>query len=148
MRAPVFHVELHSRIADLGPLVHDLQDWMAAAGAPAPAIRDAALILDELFTNIVLHGYQGRPDGWVEVQAEVRGASLQMTLRDRGPAFDPRSVPWPDASSPLEQRPVGGLGLMFVQRLADEVAYRRLPEAGDEGINELRITRHFAHPAR
>lgn len=151
MHAPVFHAELQSRIAEFGPLAHALQTWLAEAGVPAPAIRDATLILDELFTNIVMHGYQGRTDGWVQVQAQVQGASLTLIVRDRARAFDPRSAPWPDASSPLEARPMGGLGLMFVQRLADELSYRRLPadapatEGGE--VNELRITRHFANPA-
>ena len=91
--------------------------------------------------------YQGRPDGWVEVLAEVRGASLFLTLRDRAPAFDPRRGPTPDRSSPLEERPVGGLGLMFVQRLSDAFDYRRIPESAGGGINEVRITRHLAQPA-
>lgn len=147
MPSPAFHMELHSRISEFGPMARALQAWLEAAGAPAGAIRDATLMLDELFTNIVMHGYRGRPDGWVELLAEVRGASLFLTLRDRAPAFDPRSVSWPSRSSPLEERSIGGLGLVFVHRLADELGYRRVPDAGGEGMNELRITRHFAQPA-
>lgn len=147
MPPPVFHAQLCSRIAELGPLLQALQAWLGEEGVPAPAIRDAALMLDELITNIVLHGYEGRTDGWIEVEAEVQGASLLLTLRDRAPAFDPRGAPWPDAGKPLDQRPIGGLGLMFVRRLADALEYRRtLATDGSEG-NELRITRHFAHPA-
>lgn len=124
-----------------------LQAWLENQGATSGAIRDAILILDELFTNIVMHGYEGRPDGWVEVLAEVRGASLYLTLRDRAPAFDPRLGPPPDHSSPLEERPIGGLGLMFVQRLSDAIDYRRLPGPPGSGVNEVRVTRHFAQPA-
>lgn len=147
MRPPVFHAQLESRIGEVSLLLQRLQNWLAGEGVPAAAIRDARLMMDELITNIVLHAYQGRPDGWIEVVAEVRGASLRLTLRDQGPAFDPRSAPRPDASSALEQRPIGGLGLMFVQRLADALDYRRLPGPAGAGVNELHITRHFAQPA-
>ncbi len=147
MRPPVFHAQLPSRIGEVGPLLLGLQEWLAAEGVPAPTIRDATLMLDELITNTVLHGYKVHPDGWIEVLAQVRGASLLLTLRDRAPAFDPRTAPHPDPASPLDLRPIGGLGLMFVRRLSDEIDYRRLsdPERGD--INELCITRHFAQPA-
>lgn len=147
MPSPVFHAELQSRISEFGPLVRALHPWLEGAGAPPGAIRDVTLMLDELFTNIVMHGYQGRPDGWVELVAEVKGASLLLTLRDRAPPFDPRNAPVPDRSSPLEERTIGGLGLVFVHRLADELGYRRLPEDHGAGINELRITRHLAQPA-
>ncbi len=147
MVSPVFRAELCSRSVEFGPMAHALHAWLQDHGAPPGAIRDATLILDELFTNIVLHGYKGRPDGWVEVLAEFRGASLFLTLRDRAPAFDPRRGPNPDRSSPLEERPVGGLGLMFVQRLSDAFDYRRLPDSVGGGINEVRITRHLAQPA-
>lgn len=147
MPSPVFHTELKSQISEFGALARVLHRWLESAGVPPGAIRDVTLILDELFTNIVMHGYQGRPDGWVELLAEVRGASLLLTLRDRAPPFDPRNAPAPDRSSPLEERSIGGLGLVFVHRLADELGYRRLHEAHGTGINELRITRHLAQPA-
>lgn len=147
MSTPVFHAQLCSRIAELGPLLQALQTWLGDEGVPAPAIRDAALMLDELITNIVMHGYEGRTDGWIEVEAQVQGASLLLTVRDSAPAFDPRSAPWPDADQPLDQRPVGGLGLMFVRRLADALDYRRNLATDGRESNELRITRHFAHPA-
>jgi len=147
MAPPAFHAQLSSRIADLPPLLQALQEWMGGIGVPAPAARDVNLMLDELITNIVLHGYEGRTDGWLEVEAEARGASLLLTLRDRAPAFDPRAAPWPDATSPLEQRPIGGLGLMFVRRLADAMDYRRYTTTEGSEVNELRLTRHFAQPA-
>lgn len=147
MHAPVFHAELQSRIADIAPLLQALQGWLTTEGVPASCIRDATLVLDELITNIVMHGYQGRTDGWVEVEAFVRGASLLMTLRDHAPAFDPRRARKADVKRTLDEREPGGLGLMFVQRLSDELQYRWLAQPSGPGINELRITRHFAHPA-
>ncbi len=148
MRPATFAAKLSSSIAEFAPVATALGEWLSTAGAPAAAARDIRLMLDELFTNIVFHGYGGGTDGWVEVRAAVKGAAVEIVLRDRGTPFDPTQTPDPDRSAPLEQRRIGGLGLYFVRRLADGLSYRRVQTEGDLSVNELRITKYFAHPAR
>jgi serine/threonine-protein kinase RsbW len=46
-------------------------------------------------------------------------------------------VPLPDLTLPLEERPLGKLGLFLVWHLIDEVTYRAPPEGG----NELTLTK-------
>ena len=82
-----------------------------------------------------------------KLRAEVKGAAVEVILRDRATPFDPTQAPHPDRGAPLEQRRIGGLGLYFVQRLADGLSYRRAQTEGGSGVNELRITKYFAHPA-
>ena len=48
-----------------------------------------------------------------------------LEFRDQGPAFDPLSGPAPDLDAPLEQRPVGGLGLVLVRALVEDARYLR-----------------------
>ena len=57
---------------------------------------------------------------------------------DDGPAFDPLAAQAPDTTLGLDERPVGGLGLMLVRRLMDDVAYERR-----DGRNHLRLRRRL-----
>lgn len=148
MRPPAFSVQMDSRVAAFTPVASSLGEWLAAAGVPAAACRDIILILDELFTNIVVHGYQGRPDGWIDLKAELRDASVNLVLRDQAPPFDPTRAPTSQPDEPLDQRRVGGLGVYFVRRLADQLAYRRATAEDGTAINELHITKYLTPASR
>ena len=46
-----------------------------------------------------------------------------MEIVDDGAPFNPLERESPDTTLPLEQRPVGGLGVMLVRHLVDEITY-------------------------
>ena len=86
---------------------------------------DLNLALEELFVNAVRHGgCAGRPDA-VRIRVELLQDGIRAEFSDRGPEFDPNSVPEPDLEGPLAGRPIGGLGLHLVRRTMREVQYRR-----------------------
>lgn len=143
MPAHRFHRELPARVDGLGALAQALSRWCREAGVPMGVAEAAALMVDELLANTVMHGYRGDPTGWIEVQARVVDASLEIVLRDRAPAFDPRCEPLPDTTLPVEQRRIGGLGLLFVRKMADVLDYRRMPDAPGGAMNEVRLVKKF-----
>ena len=106
-------------------------------------MHSVVLILDELFSNIVIHGYRGDPRGDILVEAQVCPDGLEVTLTDHAFPFNPLLVPEPDTTLPLEARPAGGLGLLFVRRTADSLAYRLASEGTAQAANQLRFTKRF-----
>ena len=50
---------------------------------------------------------------------------FSLTFVDSGVPFDPCNVPEADITLPLEERPIGGLGLLMVRKMMDEMRYRR-----------------------
>jgi serine/threonine-protein kinase RsbW len=73
----------------------------------------------EAFNNIVLHGYEGRDDGVIELEIRTRRDRISVELRDYGTSFDPTSVPEPD----FESLPESGFGL-FIIRAFMNISYR------------------------
>ena len=83
------------------------------------------LVVEELFMNSVMHGYGGvRDDGpiWLTLHPLPEGAAL--VIEDDAPPFDVlKDSPVPDTQSGVEERQIGGLGIMLVQNMADHVSY-------------------------
>ena len=82
------------------------------------AVLNAA---DEITSNIV--NYSGAVDYRISVE---RGYDrLRLSFSDSGKPYNPLSHVDPDTHAAIEDRPVGGLGLVVVKRLADRVTYAR-----------------------
>jgi anti-sigma regulatory factor (Ser/Thr protein kinase) len=139
--APVLHVA--ADLQNLSRIRRFVAEQGAALGAALDAVDDMILAVDEIATNIVVHGYRRlSPDAPIEekaeIEVEVRGEAdaLVVCLRDRAVFFDPREVPPPDLSLPLEQRPLGKMGVFLVNQLVDQVTHAARPQGG----NELTLT--------
>lgn len=102
-----------------------------ALGFEPDLIPNVQLAVDEVATNVILHGYHGQ-GGNLEVELERAGSDLVVHLRDEAPPFDPTSVPAPDLTLPLAKRPIGGLGIHLVRQAVDEVFHRVTATGGNE----------------
>ena len=112
--------------AQLPILTRFLQEFWSAANLPATHAPSFELALEEVFMNIVMHGSQPGIAPSVEVSLALADDGLTMTVEDNGPLFDPLTVPPPDLSGSLAERPVGGLGVFLVRQVMDEVSYCRV----------------------
>jgi anti-sigma regulatory factor (Ser/Thr protein kinase) len=92
----------------------------AATSASRQVLDDAMLLTSELVTNAVRHAGHAAEDP-IEVTVSVDERSLRVTVRDRGPGFDPDEL---DARSGE-----GGWGLDLVRRLSSRWGV----DSGDHG---------------
>jgi len=83
------------------------------------------LVLDELVTNIIDYGFEDAGRHEIRVTMGVEGRTLTIEIEDDARAFDPLAAPPPDLTLPLEDRPVGGLGIHIVRTVMDAVEYQR-----------------------
>lgn len=125
-----------TRMADLAGLTAFVERACARVGAGAEAAADLRLATEEVFTNIVRHGYGDQP-GPVTVRVEGTPAQIVVTLVDAAPDFDPDSLPAPDIHADCAQREPGGLGWHLVRQVMDEV--RREP--GAQGGNVFTLVK-------
>ena len=98
------------------------------------------VILEELFTNVVAHGYEGESEAdSVAVALDWRRGRLTINFIDDGPPFDPLAYSAPDLDAPAEQRPIGGLGIAIGRALVDRARYCRQGHR-----NHLHLVRRLA----
>ncbi len=135
----VFRRRIPSAISAIEPLTTELMDWAAQRGVVQKVRQSATLVIDELVTNIVVHGYRNDPRFSIEVEAQVEQGTLHVSLQDDAAEFDPVRAPEPDTRLPLEEREIGGLGLLFVRRSVDHIVYER--RAGSPGRNRVSFSK-------
>lgn len=80
------------------------------------------LALDEAAANIFNHAFETR-HGRIVLTLWREGTRLVLQLHYHGRSFDPSRIPEPDLTGPLEERPIGGLGLYFMRQLMDQVDF-------------------------
>jgi len=111
----------------LGPIADYVMAAAAAAGLDRRASYRLRLAVDEIATNIIVHGHAnaGR-QGVLELRADIDDRTLTIAIDDTGVTYDPRQAPVPDIDLPLEQRPIGGLGVYLAIRSVDEFSYEHI----------------------
>ncbi len=119
-------------VRDLNDIREFLESAILNLGGDEDVAGDLVLAVNEAVTNSLLHGYGEQP-GAITVDVEADNGDLWVRLIDDAPPFDPTSVPPPDINRPLEDRPLGGLGVHMMRQLTDELSYR----ATDDSRNEL-----------
>jgi len=127
-----------AQLENLAEIRRFVQEEAAALGAGEEEMCDLELAVDEAACNIICHGYERR-GGMIQVEVERDGDRLVVRLRDEAPLFDPSRHPSPNVTLPLEDRPLGGLGIFLIRQAVDEMIYRVTAEGG----NELTLTKRL-----
>lgn len=97
------------------------------------------LIMDEMISNVLLHGRFTHSDGHVDVELALGPEDIILEFSDPGMPFNPVEVPIPDLESGLQERQLGGLGIFLCRQYMEQISYRRVG-----GRNVTRMTRRLA----
>ena len=125
-------------VAQLATIRAFVEQQAHALGVDASEIYDLILAVNEVATNIVVHGYRNQP-GVIEIELRRQGEAIEIRLRDQAPLFDPTGVPVPDLTLPLHKRPLGGMGVHVTRQIMDAVRYRVTPVGGNELVLVKRV---------
>ena len=123
-------LKLNAQLEDLATIRRYVQEQAEAFSFDPDGVYDLTLAVDEVVTNILKHGYQDQ-QGPIEIEIERQNHFLAIHIRDQAEPFDPTQAPEPDLSLPLEQRPVGRLGLYLTRHSVDQMIYQANPQGGN-----------------
>ncbi len=118
--------EFSARFDELSAVLAFVERRSRELGAAQDTALRAALIVEELFVNSLRHGL-APSQSLIRVDLQCADGELELGFEDEGRSFDPFSG-LPDAShlKPIEERPVGGLGVVLVDGFVLRRDYRRL----------------------
>ncbi|PWB72258.1 MAG: hypothetical protein C3F07_12320 [Anaerolineales bacterium] len=117
--------------------LEELRNFAEAAarhsGLSADDVFAFKLSVDELCTNIIQYGFEGREPGLLSLSFDVEDETARLVIRDDGKHFSPDQAQSPDIEAGWDEREIGGLGIFFVKELMDHVTYDRT----DGGVNRF-----------
>lgn len=85
--------------------------------------RKLYVVVDELVTNIVNYAYPNGENDYLDVEIMHDKELLTIRFRDGGVPFNPLEKAPSDITLPMDQRPIGGLGILLVVQKVDAIAY-------------------------
>lgn len=84
------------------------------------------LCLCELVTNIIEYAYPAAAPAAIVVDATAATDTVEVTLWDAGPAFNPLEHASPPAATELSEVRIGGLGIDLVRKFTRQIGYARV----------------------
>lgn len=113
-------------------VTQQLEHLLVPLGCDPAVYMQLELVLEELITNIVNHGYLDQRQGHISCSLLLIEQTLLIKISDDGDPFDPFSLPAPDLSLSISERQIGGLGVHLIRSYMNEYAYRF-----NNGLNQV-----------
>ena len=87
-----FEMTIGSDIEEIPAVSARLEKGNGGIRVLAEEILDTQLAVEEVITNIIVHGYK-RPDGEIHLSCRFTGNRIAIRITDSAPRFDPLSIP-------------------------------------------------------
>ena len=119
---PGLRLNVTSDPANLAEVRRACEAFCLQCGLDCCAAGEVGLCVNEAMANVTRHAYAGATDRPVEVTGRFDGSAVHISVRDWGSG----QLPAPRAKhDPLTP---GGLGMVCLRRLLDDVVYTPQPD--------------------
>ena len=118
-------ITIKNRLEDMGIVEAQFSEFAADNDLSDPVRQSMSVVLDEMLNNVISYAYQGEKEKEIEVNFELSGNRLVLTIKDSGVPFNPFTRATPDIAESIEERAIGGLGIHMVRNMMDEYSYQR-----------------------
>ena len=133
-------VRLTNHFSELERLTHVLVQFGKTHHIPRNILDAMNLALEELITNIISYAYSGHEEHTIILRLSMKGRQLIAEVEDDGKPFNPLDFPDPDIDSSLEERPIGGWGILLTKKMVDHIEYSQ-----HDGKNLVRLKKSVPH---
>ena len=121
-------LQRHSEFAARILVFQDIKTFLESFGSDASLHSEdwlkLVLLAEELFTNTIHHGHAGESDARVRITIESWEKHVRLIYEDSAPPHDPLAAALRvNLQLPLENRPVGGLGMLLTVKLTERAHY-------------------------
>lgn len=120
-------LKIDSHPANLASTRRAIEAFGGGCGFDKSAIEDIGLCVNEALANVIRHAYDGATDKPIVVSAVCNPDSMTITIRDWGTGVEPpKNLP----SKKCDPLTPGGIGLICLQQMMDEVVFAPQPGGG------------------
>ena len=133
-----YKFKLKNELSELKSLNQHLNNWGGAIGLADKSIARINICLDELFTNIVLYGFDDDEEHIVKFELNGDSSFVSINIEDDAKPFNPLEKVDPDFPENVEEAKIGGLGILIIRKIMDNVTYER-----SQGTNKLTMKKNI-----
>ena len=110
--------------ANLPKVTDFINEQLEQMGCSMKKQMQIDVAVDEVFTNIASYAYTPeKGKAWVRIEKQENPAAAVLTFADTGVPYDPTGREEPDLTLSAEEREIGGLGIVLVRKMMDEISY-------------------------
>ncbi|MXZ47920.1 MAG: ATP-binding protein [Rhodothermaceae bacterium] len=115
-----------NRTEEIQTIAVALEEFFEQQGLPSESLFPTQLSLEEIFTNVASYAHDDDQEHEVEIIFSREDETITVEVLDDGVPFNPlEEAPELDVESSLEDRRIGGAGIMLAKQLMTELRYQR-----------------------
>lgn len=138
MKSHRYSFDLSNDLAELKALNLHLVAFGGDIGLSEHNVSEINVCLDELFTNIVLYGFDDDGEHKIRFTMSADDSVVIATIEDDGRPFNPLKKKALTLPENVEDAKIGGLGIHITRELMDNVSYER-----KQGRNRITIKKRI-----
>jgi serine/threonine-protein kinase RsbW len=120
------NIKFPAKIEYLENILRFVRSCARNEGFSKKRISNIELALEEALANICHHAYTAGTCGDMEIQCRTDDSKrLIIDIIDTGKPFNMLSVSEPDLTGDVANRDLGGLGVLLIRRMVDDIHYSR-----------------------
>lgn len=132
-------ISLTNHINELEKIHSTINELASEWEIPEKTATNINLAIEEAFTNIVNYAFNDKKQHSIEIGFDKKGNEIVITITDDGQPYDPTQKEDPQTDLPLDEIPIGGLGIFLIKKLMDKVEYQRISDN-----NILKLTKKIS----
>jgi len=129
------HIIRQASQKNLAEFIQFIAEAVETAGFGEERLNEIKIAVEEALVNIFTYAYPEKTGKAIVACRKEHNRQFVIEIIDEGEPFDFDSIETPDVKADIDDRQIGGLGILLIKELMDSVDYRREP-----GRNILQLT--------
>lgn len=121
----VLNLRVAVDLAEIERVNSEFAAFAKVQSVPPAAVQKVCIVFDELLNNVITYGFNDDQKHEIDITVSCYPDHLLIVVSDDGVPFNPFDRVGPDTTLSLEERDIGGLGVLLVTELMDEYNYQR-----------------------
>ena len=116
-------VRLKNNLSEVEHLYQALVQFGQKNDISSKIMDEMNLALEEIITNIISYAFSNEAEHAIILRLSIDDHQLIAEVEDDGKPFNPLDAQDPDIGLPIEDRPIGGLGILLTKHMVDHIDY-------------------------